>query len=532
MKLKKDKLFLFLIIFWAFLIGLGNPFFDFPLAYSIPDEFESQRLALTILNTKSLLHDSYYPPLWAWIQIPFIVLAILLLKIFSVCPTFSAIKQAAVFFPGIFLPIARILSSAFSALSAFWVYKIGKLLYSKKLGLIACLLFALSFMRVNLAHFGRVTSIFLFCSLGFLYFCLKLCHRLSKKNWYLALIFLSLAILSYQVGLSLVPFLGLSLIFTKQWKRFIFRPKVIALSLVIIAVCFAFLFLDPKFLQTNFAFVNISSPKLSLFQKIFFHIKIIVFYELPYLLFALFGSIRLFKLRKRSAFLILVFGILPFFIYFSTDFNSPRYIVLLLPFLTLTSGFWFLKNFKKKLLFLFLACLFSLVLTLHFNFLMFKKGSYTEAKEWVEKNIPKDSAILASDDKLGIIPKSSSLEPVILYSPHYHQKQAAIFENKELNLKNIKNIRFFKHMKAVVPESALQKHLKESQYDYLIVIYYNQEEKRKFLENFSESQFQLVKSFYPTLVSQNLNSLVNINNPFKELFAINQFGPFIEIYSL
>lgn len=138
------------VIVLAFFLGLGNLFFDFPLAFTVGDEFESQRVALEILNSYSLRHYSTYFPLWSWIQLPFIVITLLVLKVFGFFSSFEAVKNEVLLYsPGLFMFIPRLLSAIVSSLAVIWLYKIGKTLKSGRLGLIMSILFCFNFLRVQ-----------------------------------------------------------------------------------------------------------------------------------------------------------------------------------------------------------------------------------------------------------------------------------------------------------------------------------------------------------------------------------------------
>ena len=532
MKIKTLPPQLIFLIILAFLLGIGNPFINFASVYSIDDEFESQRAAFEILNQRSLTQETYYPPLWAWVQLPFIILAILGLKIFSIYPSFEAIKQAVIFSPGMFLPIARILSALLSSLSLIWIYKLGELLHSKKLGFLAAVFFTLSFLRIELAHLGKVTSIFLFCSLGFVYFCLKLSQHLSKKDWYFALIFLSLSILSYQVGLALIPLLIITLILSKDWRAFLFRSETIITSLSIaILVGLIFFGLNPNFLQPNLEFINLFAPRLTLYEKIIYHSKVIFYYELPLLFFALLGSVKFFRLKKKQALLILIFGFLPFLLYFSIDLVFPRYVILLIPFIAISCAFWFINNLRKKTLPLLLILIWSLVLGLKFNYLTFQPTTLIQAKRWIETNISPISPVLSSKDHLGIIPSLSALNPIILYNPYYHQAQVSLIRERSLALDNMKNIQFLDCLTIEIPKEDLKNYLTKTHFDYIVVVYYDLSEKNQFIEQLPPWPIKLVKTFYPTSKYQDLKSPTRMENPLIELFPRNQLGPFVEIYT-
>ncbi len=120
----------------------------------------------------------------------------------------EAFKTSIAMNPSELILIDRILSATMAIATILVVYRIGKALGEKRIGLVAAFLFSLSYLHVQYSHFGvSDVPVTFFCSLAF-YFVLRLYRKGRWKDYLLAGMFIGLAASTKWVGaLMAVPFI-------------------------------------------------------------------------------------------------------------------------------------------------------------------------------------------------------------------------------------------------------------------------------------------------------------------------------------
>jgi hypothetical protein len=525
-----------LIILFGFILGIANPFFDFPLAFTIGDEFEAQRVAFEIFNSFNLKHYSSYLPGWTWLQIPFLGLAIFILRLFHYSSIQAIKEQIILNSPGLFLFVPRILSALISSLSLIWVYQIGKKIESKKFGILLTLIYSLDFIRVHQSHFGRNYSAYLFSILGMLYYLIAFTKKPNLKTIQLSYFFYILAILFYPTAIVLAPIYLLIYFFHPQFFNKIRIKKLISSLILGILTIILLIYLTPGVIQSYFHQAK-SFLGLSIFDKIIYYPKILFTYNPTIFILGLYGIFHFSKSDKKNATLILSFCLLLFTPFLSKDTLEPRYALSLSILLTVSFVYYLikLKNYRTIAI---LTMIYSLLLNLRFIQLLYKPSTYITAKNYLEENIPSQSPILVDRNNFYLLPTKLAQQPKSLYNNSFYQNLNQIVDNlndqQEVRIKNLKHITSLSNFTTLSDDKPWP--IPQAQdYDYVVVEYFSPEERQTYLRkiDFNSSQFQLITTINPAKIpTQNLklNTVLNIENPITYLFSVNQLGPYFEIY--
>lgn len=527
--LGSDRLLLLCIFLVALLLGLGNIFYDWPLSNTIGDEYESLRVALSILDNRQLFQGSYYPPLWAWLQLPVAVISIAVLLLSGVFPDLSSLRTAVILNPGLLLAGPRLFSAILSAAGVFVIYKIGKLIDSKRTGFLAAWVYAISFIRFQLAHSGRVNSAFFLFSLLGLYFCLAYIRNHKTKYWYLTLLFIVLSSLTYHVGVVLFVLPLWALIQLGKWKTFLRSPKKIILSAIILLPV-TFIVSEPLIIMTHIANTSFVSSNMNIVERMIYHLKAVLFHETLFAVIAVMGLFNLFKSKKKYFFSIFAYCFFPFLL-FSIVMGTPkvRFSFLFIPVVALCAGYWINTRKKVGMLILALASVFSLALGLRLNWLTFKKTTFIEAKNWVEENVPFEANLLVEIDIIGIVPSANASMVIAAHERGYHRTQRNLLIEKDINSSLVKNVFFYIDLKTMLPENEFKKIIKEKEFDY-IVSFSCYKNGSQIWSEIDSRNYHLHTQFRPTESTTQISHVLGTSRPFPDLFRVKRYGFCINIY--
>jgi hypothetical protein len=529
-RLNNERLLLLGIFSVAFFLGVGNIFYDWPLSNTIGDEYEGLRVALGILNSSKLLQGSYYPPLWAWLQLPAVAASIAFLLISGAYPDLSSLRTAVILNPGLLLAVPRLLSAILSAAGVFVIYRIGRLVDSKRTGLLASWVYALSFIRLQLAHSGRVNSALLFFSLVGLYFSLACIRNFKTKYWYFTLLFIILASLTYQIGVVLFVLPFLVLVQSGRWREILQSRRMVMISAAII-LPLGFLFMEPSILMTHVTNTSFVTSNLNLAQRMVIHLSAILSHETFFAAIAILGLSALFKLKKKYFFPIFSYGFFPFLLYSAVmSFPKARYSFLFIPVVALGAGYWISTKKKTGMLVLILASIFSLTLGLRFNWLTFKKSTYLEARDWVQENVPPQANLLVSIDSIGIIPSASASAVVAAYDTGYHHTQRKLLLERDNTDSVVKNVFFYADLTNLLPADEFKKTMKNITFDYVVSFGCGANEDVRMWSQLERNDYDLRTKFLPVAGSAEIPDVLGISIPFVDLFGVERYGPCINVY--
>lgn len=337
--------------------------------------------------------------------------------------------------------ILRLFSVILSIGTIFLVYKIGSIIESKSVGLVAAFLSATSIGLIQYAHFGTFETWLAFFSTLLFYSLLSYYKRPRLEA--IALICFSLSVL-ISVKISSIIYIPLaSLIFFQ--KHFSFKKKLFSAISIFSSVAIFYIFTNPFALLDQTSFINsityesnVALGKLLVFYTgefytsipiVFPLIKIypfllnpVIFMLLPLSLFITLITL-LKKFSKPIAFLI-IFFLLSFLSQTFLFAQWTRYFIPSLPFIYLiialaSSTIYREHASYKKVwnvlgLMIFVACLilaFAFVKTVYLA-----KDTRVTAAEFASRNIPGNANILSEVYDLGIVPFNQSFQNITLFN--------------------------------------------------------------------------------------------------------------------
>lgn len=361
------------------------------------------------------------------------------------------------FFPSLsFLFVSRLVSSVFSVLTIPLIFLVSKILFNKKIGIIATIIFAFSTGSIQHSHFNTTESILIF----FLTFILLLSIKATKQKNYL--FFIPLAILSGAsyatkiVGLTFFIFPLMSFIFIflkeKKFKKIIcFMLLFVFLSIVSGAILAPYQIIDFHHFneQQNYAQSIVSGKYKPVYTIIYEQttsyiyplLKILPFtfgfISLPLSLIGLVIILKGFKEKKKINYIylfILIYPIIYFFWAGSWHDKFSRYYILLFPFLSVWASIALVK-FNKSII---LVLIFLIVANgaLYLN-IYIKPHTRVAASTWIYQNIPTQSSIAGEhwDDGLPLpLPANLGKQYKIIQLPVYESDSLEKISNLSIAL--------------------------------------------------------------------------------------------------
>lgn len=547
---KKEKIILISILIIAFILRIVG------INYGLPNFFigDEQALiggSLKMIELKTLIPSLYpeefrllyYPPLISYFYFLFFV-PVVLIK-YLLIGNLSLLKINFILNPSIFILLTRFLSVLFGTATIYLIYLIGKRLFSKKTALFASLFLTFSFLHLQLSHMARHWIFDLF----FCYLIILLSLQLIKRKTYFFIgILAGLAFgSSYLSAISLI--IPLIIHFTQPLP---FDKKIKDKNLWIMLIIFlmiAILFIilhSPAFFRISIgekSSILMEKSLISYLKSFSYYFNILFKIETILLVFSLIGFLILF-FRNRKIFYIFIFFIFFYItiLYFLFHHES-RYIFLVLPIFCLAAGLSldsfterfskFLSPYQKfwygglPLIIIFFALPF--IVDLKYDFLLSKKDSRVLAKNWIEKNIGSQNKIASYLESIKLIPTRNS----ILEQEKIDSQGLRSLEKELLTLedKNYPQPAFYiLPLHFIAPENLpnLKEYLKENNYQYFLIDYWNEDEISS-REKEIIDQSKLIEKFgdiKPIDINGNYSDFV-----FK-LFNLKRCGPIVEIYKI
>ncbi len=337
--------FLFIILLSAFVIRYRGIKFGFPLI-THPDEPKIVKRAIKIIRTKDLNpHFFIYPSLYIYTQAAMYSTSNFFGKTFLGYKSISDFEITKIYYLG------RLLTIFFSIGTIFIVYLIGKYLFNNAAGLISALFISFSFLHVTNSYSVTVNSPMVFwVMLSFLMSVFILTKGPKMKYYILNGIFIGFAIgTKYTAFLAFLPMLYAHFYSSSFSIKAIFNKKLIVAALL---VFIAFFISTPYFLLDFDKFyhdIKIASnyyskgliPGAESENTSYFNYFIILlngFGAIP-LIISFCGILLLLIKNKIKTFFLLCFPILFFGFIGAYNAYFGRNITVLVPFLSIFSGF-------------------------------------------------------------------------------------------------------------------------------------------------------------------------------------------------
>jgi len=308
--------------------------------------------------------------------------------------------------PTSFYLIGRITVGAIAGTaSVFFVYILGKNVFSNTVGIISAFFLALTFMHVRNSHyiyFDITMILFLILTYIFIY---KFLETGLRRDYVLAGCFAGIAIaVKYNAALIIAPLIIGHFIYyftNKDSGKIKVVNSKIVLSLVFMVLTFIvlnpFCIIDMKFFLNSF----LSQAHSQTPQGFLHHLRHSLFQGLgvPLSVLCLTGFFYSFYKLSRK---LIVFISFPLVYYLSTVVFSQqhaRYVLPLIPFLLIFAA-WFLESIifrggvptsKAKILITAASIMVVLptgIKSVYSDYIFSKKDTRTLAKEWIEDKIP------------------------------------------------------------------------------------------------------------------------------------------------
>jgi hypothetical protein len=317
--------------------------------------------------------------------------------------------------------IVRLISILFGSFAILVFYRISRFYFQPNQSLIACLLFAVSYLPVLTSFYARPDSIMLFWGLVSVYYSLSILENGCLKHYLLSGIFIGLAASSKYNG---VLFAGLLVIihFYLAWKN-----KNIFLNfkrLIFAALCslIVFVLVNPYSIIRFNDFSRYASGIASkgkwgenVLQGYidYFSDTLPVSVGWPVLIMSMMGILISIKKPKNMEFPVLIF-MLMYLITFAPPWGQAlNYCLIAIPFLLIfaAKGFRIIPDgIFRKVLIIF-TLLYTFTYTFYFKSFYLRKSTLESASEWILNNISQNSIIVISKNDNWTPPVIKQYEP-------------------------------------------------------------------------------------------------------------------------
>ena len=410
----KNTIILYLILLAALLVRVIGLDWYLPYTYEV-DEPYTIRIALRFLKYGHLDPGSFmWPSLYFYIQAIGYGLYYLWRLLAESIQSLSSLTQTEIFLVG------RFTTALYGVGTVLLVYFIGERMYSKKVGLLSSLFLTFTLLHVKYSRLIRPdVPMTFFITLSF--FCVYLIYERGKiRDYLLATIFAGFSIATKYTGVILIVPIFLAHLFRGlKEKRSLFSilfNKKVLLILLFIAVGF-FIAFPYGFLRFSYLFSTIRGWLRGLNRVTANNqgeISSWLYYIVgalnegmgqPLEIFSLAAVVyAIFRHRKKDI-LLISFPLTYYLIMGSFLRHFDRYILPVVPFLVIAAAMFLVEiaskisRLKPKQNFIIIAFTLAIILfpgirVIRYVDLMTKKGTGLQAKEWLEKNIPRESKII------------------------------------------------------------------------------------------------------------------------------------------
>src|SRR3989344_280196 len=536
--LKKNYL-IFLILLLALFLRLWGISYGLPGLF-IGDEKSLVGGALKMIFEKNIFpvleqdvfRLLYYPTFIPWVYLIFFAPYVIFVYLTGDFGSLAELRDFFVMEPAVFFLIARIINVLFSTAAVFLIYLIAKKIFSKRAGLMAALLYGVSFLPFHQGHFSKHWNFGIFFALLIVSFSFSFFKNPKTKNYLLGSLAVGLAFFSdyvmavYGSLAVLIHFLlpGQSFgrkFFSKKLWLFIVISLIISVSAILVY--------PQEFYRMAFGEDSGQNPSKEFvpFFDVVFQVFNVLFYLAPFIfILSLFGYLFLFFQNKRIFSLLIFIPLISPFLYYFLFHFEPRYILLFLPVLAIAAGFGLdrIINFLriKSNIIAGLISLIVIFLPLK-NAVMFDKIiSQTDtrnlAKNWIEENLPAGSKIITNSWEFNLIRNQECLN------------QQQLIRNMSLRSRDyVMMSRPFPDSYCVWPLDligVLPPNV--SEYEYYLIDEYTTRRFGHLGEKLTENA-QLIKKFEGSLYNPSDEGPIIFPH---ERFKDKRLGPIVEIYKL
>lgn len=541
-----SKYILLLIVALGFLLRVINLTIGFPILYISNDEAIYHLSAINMLASKTAFTLGNYGPLGAYVQIPFLLLGSLMLFIQDKIHSVGDLEFLLFTQEGYFLFIPRIISALFGTLGILAVYSLAKdLLKDKGSALWSAFLLAVCFNLVHISHLGRGWAPAIFFSLiavKFAHLALKE-QKSSLKNVLISFLSVTLAFGFHQLsGLIIVLVLLILGVPVNKLRRLLSKDKVLSLILFFF---FVMLFnslslggnfskvLEPK--NPTVGLINFPPIGKGIGEFLAFYVSRGTFWNLPKNLILsdglLVGLFIIFFLKRKDHVLEMRFLIFIIFNYLLVALVLPvflRYFLISIALMPIFAG-WTINEFvKKRQLFMVVVLVILISLnSVYWNFLLLKKPSFDQLREWLAANVPAETAIAAPNLRnLGYVPSTEAASITRLTNPGYYRRASQTIGDSYPD--NVRNIIYFDQFK--LGSKAKNAEMAVNLYHVKYIIDWYMTDNGRLMD--TNSKYKLVAHFSPTggkIEEKYLPEILTDAGFAVPLTAVERAGPYFDV---
>lgn len=544
-----SKYILLVIVFLGFILRVNNLTIGFPILFVSNDEAVYHQSALNMLANKTPFTIGNYGPLGAYFQIPFLLLAFVVMFITGKVNSVGEMELLLVTQEGYLLFIPRIISAMFGTLSILVAYLLAKELFNlRKIALWASFFFAVSFNLVHISHQARAwaPSIF-FCLLAVLFAVKSTGFTKNQlKNTLLSYFFSAVSFGFHQMsGLVFILIILIRIFYSRDNKKLLAIYDLVGILLWISAILiFNFLSLGSNFLSV----LSPNHPAVGLVlvppDKNFAELLIYFFSPLKFLrtlynliiadgvIVILTALFFLQKLRERLIYPFLIYIIFNLLIAVSLFPQFLRYLLpsfFLVPILAAPTLVSIKGKFSKSYLLILLIVVAALFNSIYWNLLILREPTFIQVRKWLDQNISAEVPVAYSASRyFGYTPAFDAGEIVRRNKANYYLRSARLIGQKYHP--NVRNILYTNHLEGSTKKEGLEKGI--AIYPVNIVIDSYLMPSDRLLTSLDQEKFKLVVHFSPTggkLYNDSIpQPLVDPAFHFP-LFRVERVGPYFDV---
>ena len=249
--------------------------------------------------------------------------------------------------------ILRLPAAIWGVLSVYWLYRIGKLIYSREIGMIAALLLAINPFHIRYSQELRFYSLFILLMLISSEVAWRSYHTRVKKGWILYAVLATLMLYTHYFGAFVIILHGIGILLACLEKRSMAHEKSFCLKremgYYIVAAGAAVILFLPWFFydalnETGLPRASVPNLELAIFRNTLYSFSGNVdVYWFVWLAFAIIGLLVTYQRSKVLGILFAVWLVVPIFFIILLDqnksyFYNPRQYIFVLPLYLLLVG--------------------------------------------------------------------------------------------------------------------------------------------------------------------------------------------------